>query len=250
MPLQLVSEGQTVSFTMRPVDADNDAVSTRLVYDSNTPSGVLFDSATGYFEWTPDQSIVNGAIENNHPYTFTFQATDGSATTTQTVQVRVFDVNRTPQLTATNHAVIVGQSLSIPIQLGGLPNSNGITATDPDGAQQTAALTVSFINLPDGASYDAQTHRLNWVPGPGQIGDFTVTARVSDGKNTAARPFTLRVVAEAAANQPKIIVSTTPSAPALPGQTIITSVSADAWSGIASIVTEVRGSGSRRQRGG
>ena len=208
--------------------------------------------------------IVQQVILNGHPIKVSLMAllktttptplrsrpTDGSVTTTQTVQVRVFDVNRTPQLTATNHAVIVGQSLSIPIQLGGLTNLNGITAFDPDGAQQTAALAVSFINLPDGASYDAQTHRLNWVPGPGQIGDFTVTARVSDGKNTATRTFTLRVVAEAAANQPKITVSTTPGAPALPGQTIITSVRADAWSGIASYCYRSARQWLGRQRGG
>jgi subtilase family serine protease len=243
VPLQLVSEGETVSFTIRSLDPDNDTISTSLVYDSNTPAGVLFDGATGYFEWTPDQNVVNGALENNHPYTFTFQVNDGSATSTQTVQVRVFDVNRIPQLVATNHAVVVGQSLSIPVQLGGMTNVNGITATDPDGAQQTDALAISFANLPEGASYDALTKRLTWIPGPGQIGDFTVTAKVSDGKNTAARTFTLRVVAEEAANQPKITVSTTPGTPALPGQTIIASVRADAWSGIENIVTEIRGSG-------
>jgi len=241
MPLQLVNEGRTVNFTMRAFDADNDAVSMGLVYDGATPSGVVFDSTAGYFEWTPDQSIVNGALENDHPYTFTFQATDGSATTTQTVQVRVFDTNRLPQLTATNHALVIGQTLSLPVELGAA--SNGISANDPDGAEQTAALAISFANLPEGAGYDAQMRRLNWVPGPGQIGDFTVTASVSDGKNTTARTFTLRVVAEASANQPKITVSTTPSTPALPGQTVIASVRADAWSGIADIVAEVRGSG-------
>jgi VCBS repeat-containing protein len=53
----------------------------------------------------------------------------------------------------------------------------------------------------------------------------------------------LRVVAEASANLPKITVSTTPSTPVLPGQTVIASVRADAWSGIADIAAEVRGSG-------
>ncbi len=241
MPLQLVNEGQTVNFTLRSFDADNDAVGMSLIYGNSSPSGVVFDSATGYFEWTPDQSVVNGAIENDHPYSFTFQATDGSATTTQSVQVRVFDVNRLPQLTATNHALVIGQTLSLPVELGAA--SNGISATDPDGTEQTAALAVSFANLPEGAGYDAQTRRLNWVPGPGQIGDFTVTAQASDGKNTTSRTFTLRVVAEASANLPKITVSTTPSTPALPGQAVIASVRADAWSGIADIVAEVRGSG-------
>ena len=242
LPLQLVNEGQTLSFVMRTFDADNDAVSTSLVYDATTPSGVLFDNATGYFEWTPDQSIVNGAVENDHPYTFTFQSTDGKATTTQTVQVRVFDVNRLPQIITSNHAVVIGQSLSLPVELSANAG-NGISIFDADGTQQTNALTMSFSHLPEGASYDAQTRRLNWVPGPGQLGDFTISALVSDGKNTVTRTFTLRVVADASANQPKITVSTTPSAPALPGQTIITSVRADAWSGIANVVAEMRGAG-------
>ena len=53
----------------------------------------------------------------------------------------------------------VGQSLSLPVDLG--VAANGISASDPDGAEQTAALTISFANLPEGASYDAETGRLN-----------------------------------------------------------------------------------------
>jgi len=243
MPLQLVSEGDTLSFTVRTGDADNNIIHTGLIYDDSTPAGVFFDGSTGYFEWTPDQDVVNNAAVDNKPYLFTFTATDGVATTTQTVQVRVFDVNRVPRLTANNHAVVVGQTISIPVQLGGDVNSNGIIAVDDDGVAQTDALAISFTGLPEGAQYDAQIHRLNWTPGPGQIGDFIIAARVSDGRNTTTRTFTIRAVADAAANEPKILVSTTPSTPALPGQTIVATVRADAYSTIASIAVEVRGTG-------
>src|SRR5207302_11016196 len=54
-----------------------------------------------------------------------------------TTLFRSFDVNRVPRLTANNHAVVVGQTLSIPVQLGGSANSNGIVAIDDDGSAQT-----------------------------------------------------------------------------------------------------------------
>ncbi|MDZ4255508.1 MAG: putative Ig domain-containing protein, partial [Sulfuritalea sp.] len=65
MPLQLVNEGETLSFTLRAADADNDAVGINLVRDADganaVPTGVIFDSATGTFEWTPDQATVDNA---------------------------------------------------------------------------------------------------------------------------------------------------------------------------------------------
>ncbi|MFT5960936.1 MAG: VCBS repeat-containing protein, partial [Burkholderiaceae bacterium] len=243
MPLQLVREGDTLSFTLRAGDADNDVVRTSLIHDSSTPDGVAFDGTTGYFEWTPGQDVVDNATQNDQPFTFNFTTTDGKASTTQSVQVRVFDVNRIPRLTTSNHAVVIGQSLSIPVQLGGVGNSSGsaIVAIDDDGSMQTQALAISFSGLPEGARYDAIHRRLNWTPGPGQVGDTVITARASDGKNTTVQTFTVRVVAEADANAPKIVVSTTPATPAQPGQTIIATVRADAYSPIASIVVAVRG---------
>ena len=55
-------------------------------------------------------------------------------------------------------------------------------------------------------------------------------------------------VADATANAPKILVSTTPSAPAVPGQSVLASVRADAWSGIASVVVDMRDSQSSEWR--
>ena len=253
LPLQLVSEGETLSFSVRGVDADNDATRLALVYDDSTPAGLLFDAASGYLEWTPSQDIANNASALSTPFNLTFSVTDGTATSQQTVQVRVFDVNRAPMLNVSSHAAVVGTTLMLPISLVkptagsslGTVNTSaaGIQAWDEDGSAQTAGLTVSFYNLPEGATYNAQSKQLVWTPGPGQVGDFVVTARVSDGFNTTSKTFTLRVVAEAAANAPKVLINTTPSTPALPGQTVVATIRAQGYSPIQSLAVEVRGLG-------
>ncbi|MBK6595654.1 MAG: putative Ig domain-containing protein [Burkholderiales bacterium] len=146
MPLQLVNEGETLSFVLRAADADNDALGINLVRDAGganaVPAGVIFDSATGTFEWTPDQATVDNATAASTPYIFTFQATDGSATTTQTVQVRVFDVNR-----AAPHRQQPRRGHRRHLEHRRRPRRKlqyRHSRHRPDGAAQTAALAVSF----------------------------------------------------------------------------------------------------------
>ncbi|MES2942354.1 MAG: putative Ig domain-containing protein, partial [Pseudomonadota bacterium] len=133
VPLQLVSEGDLLSFNVRAVDADNDAIQFALNHDDNTPEGLLFDASTGYLEWTPSQSVVNNADGLDQAFTLTFTVTDGKASSQQTVQVRVFDVNRAPQLAVSNHAGVVGQTITLPVTLGTpatASNTAGINAWD------------------------------------------------------------------------------------------------------------------------
>jgi hypothetical protein len=257
-PLQLVREGETLGFTVQNVDQDGDPVTIRLLRDANTPAGVQFNSLggnnAGYFEWTPDANTVNNLNATDGTFNFTFAATDGQATTLSTVQVRVFDVNYAPRIWSSNHALLVGQNFSLPISRGPAPNltgsaaanvaTNGLLINDPDGLPQTQALTIVFDNLPEGATYDAQTNKLNWIPGPGQVGDFTITARVSDGAGstaqTSTQTFTLRVVADAQASAPAIVVDLTPSTPVLPGQTVLATVRASSYGNIASIRAQLQ----------
>ncbi|ULU23434.1 tandem-95 repeat protein [Dyella terrae] len=244
LPMQLVDEGNTLSFGLHSVDASGKPVHLSLVYDANTPLGVAFDPGTGTFEWTPAYGTVNKAIANTSDFTFHFQVTDGTLTSTQTVQVRVIGVYRAPTLDASSHAVVVGQSLSLPIQLGGTDTHQGIYASDPDGGALTQGLTVSFTNLPQGATYDAANQRLNWTPGPGQVGDFVIMANVDDGHgNVVQHSFTVRVVADAAANAPQVLIDSVPSTPALPGQDIMVTVRTSSFSPIASVAVQVRGTG-------
>jgi hypothetical protein len=158
LPLQLLREGETLAFTVKSADADNDAVQLSLIRDETTPAGVSFNGATGYFEWTPDQDTVNHLQGSDKAFTFTFRASDGQASSEQTVQVRVFDVNRPPQITVSHHAIVLGESLTLPVSgVGGQEtgDGNGIRVSDPDGIGQTQNLSVSFSDLPEGATYDA-----------------------------------------------------------------------------------------------
>ncbi|MBP6708625.1 MAG: hypothetical protein KA223_05655, partial [Candidatus Accumulibacter sp.] len=251
LPQQAVNEGETLAFTVRATDADHDAVQLSWLHDETTPPGVQFNAATGYFEWTPDHDTVDPARhpdaanggDDSRTYRFTFRASDGRAVTAQTVEVRVFDVNRSPRVRVGNHAVVVGNTASIPVVFGDAATT-GIALDDPDGAAQTQALTLTFVGLPPGAAYDPQSQRLSWTPGPGQIGDYRVTAQVADGRRGSSahgeQSFVLRAVANAEANAPTLYVSTTPDLPATPGQTVIVSVRAEAWSGLARLVVEQR----------
>jgi hypothetical protein len=80
--------------------------------------------------WHPD--AANGG-DDSRPYRFTFRASDGRAVTAQIVEVRVFDVNRSPRVRVGNHAVVVGDTASIPVVFGDAAPT-GIALDDPDGA--------------------------------------------------------------------------------------------------------------------
>ncbi len=240
LPVQLVNEGQTLSFYVQAVDADGDITFTELVYDEDTPVGVSFNAGTGYFEWTPGYDFVdNLGKTTSRTFTLTFRATDGKEYSTRKVEVRVLDVNRPPVLAVSNHAVEVGKTLVIPIECGAGAYT-GIQVQDPDGEAQTQALTLSFEGYPEGFEYDSVTRQVTWTPGPGQVGDYTVRVTVRDDFTTRTMAFVLRAVANAEANAPKISVTSTPSTPAVPGQTIVATVRADAWSGIASLTVEMQ----------
>ena len=241
MPLQMVQEGQTLAFSMIAADPDGDAVHLGLVRDADTPDGVSFDAASGAFEWTPTADEVDDALATSKDVAFTFSATDGDLVTLRTVHVRVTDVDRPPTISAASHALLVGQDFGFDVVRAGSAALGALRVDDADGAAQTAALTVSFSGLPEGASVDAASGRFRWTPGPGQVGDFVVLARVSDGFDTVTQSFTLRVVADAAANAPAILVDLTPSTPVLPGQTVLATVRSDGWSPIASTTVQVRG---------
>ncbi|MFO0444029.1 MAG: putative Ig domain-containing protein, partial [Betaproteobacteria bacterium] len=241
LPLQLVAEGDALLFQLRASDPDSDAVRLALLYDDTTPNGVYFDPTTGYFEWLPGQDTVDNHTAGDRAFNLTFSATDGTATTYRTVQVRVFDVNRAPQIETANRALLVGQPLAIDVVRGASAAPGSLRVFDADGSAQTAELSVSFSGLPEGAHYDAASGQLLWTPGPGQVADHLVLATVSDGRNSVNRGVTLRVVADRAANAPGVLVNLTPSTPVLPGQQVLATVRAQGFSAIALLEVHARG---------
>ncbi|UOP01494.1 putative Ig domain-containing protein [Kingella potus] len=242
LPLQLVREGETLSFNLTGSDADGDALRYALVYDENTPEGISFNGADGTFEWTPPPDTVDNAAADSRTYTFNFTATDGKDTVRRSVRVRVLDVNRSPEIRVGRHAAVVGETLRIPV-VKSSESGAGIRISDADGAAQTRALSLAFHNLPEGAVYDAAEGELRWTPGPAQTGDYLIRVQADDGRNSSSRILALRVVADKSAIRPQIALTLTPSDAVLPGQTVSATVRAKSYADIADVSVQVRGTG-------
>ncbi len=88
-----------------------------------------------------------------------------------------------------NHAPVFGPDCRCIRQPEGSPKLQ-VTASDPDGD----VLTYSASNLPTGASFDPVTQQFTWSPAYNQVGNYTVTFRVSDGTLSASRDVTFTAI--------------------------------------------------------
>jgi hypothetical protein len=106
---------------------------------------------------------------------------DGVFTSSINVKIKVLDVNVAPVIQPiADKTVNTGQTLTFEV-----------IATDDDGD----ALTYGYIgSLPQGAIFDATTHKFNWKPTSTQAGDYEVTFFVYDGKLTATVTVKIKVI--------------------------------------------------------
>lgn len=154
-----VNEGESLSFMVTATDADGDA----LVYSAtDLPEGAEFDADTQTFAWTPDFDAMGS-------YDVTFTVVDDgepSQSDSETVTIAVGDVNRAPMLESiADQAVDEGDLLSFVL-----------AGTDADGD----ALSYSAADLPEGATFDAETATFMWTPGTAASGTYTVIFTVTD----------------------------------------------------------------------
>src|SRR5262249_52734040 len=141
------------------------------------------------------------------------------------VRISVFDVNRLPTLSFTNHQGVVGDPLHFTI-----------AGADPDSGE---ALVFSAHGLPDGATLDPVTGAFSWTPGAGQVGSYLATLGISDGKSVVERGLQLRVNPQPVGPQPTIVL--TPSFPAVPGQPVAITVLVLAFSAVAARTLTIDG---------
>ena len=130
---------------------------------TNAPT---LNASTGAFAWTP--------VTNQYGvYTFTFNVTDGSLTTSVTSVVTVLRVNVAPTLSLNpagpNFSVNEGAALSV--QLVGADANDNTT------------LVYSYVSTPaaTGATFNTATGAFAWTPATNQNGTYNVTFTVSDG---------------------------------------------------------------------
>jgi Putative Ig domain/Bacterial Ig domain/FlgD Ig-like domain len=167
-PVQTVTEGSMLSFTVNASDANGDAIT--FLSASGLPSGAAFvtnsSNTSGTFTWTPNAS-QSGA------YDVVFVAANGLEGSAAT-HIQVLDStgggNRPPVL-------------SVPATLSlneGATASFTLTASDLDGDH----VTLSASGLPSGATFTDNgnnTASFSWTPGSTQSGTYTVTFTGNDG---------------------------------------------------------------------
>ncbi len=174
---QTVDENRLLTFVVQGSDPDKEDQGKCTLSAVDLPAGASFDAATGKFSWKP-------TFEQSGQYQLAFTITDPAGLSdTLIVPVTVNHVNRTPVFAA-QPAQQVDENQPLTYQL--------IPAEDPDKEDQ-GKLKYTALNLPKGATFDAQTLTLNWTPTFEQAGQYTVTFQVTDGQFTVEQPLKITV---------------------------------------------------------
>ena len=170
-----VNELALLTFTATATDADIPVQTLAYSLSGTVPAGASITSA-GVFTWTPTEAQGPG------DYTFTVVVSDGSLTASQSVSVRVNEVNVAPVLAPIGNKVVDEMSLL----------TFTATATDADIPVQTLTFSLSGT-VPAGASITS-AGVFTWTPTEAQgPGDYTFNVVVSDGALTASETITVHV---------------------------------------------------------
>jgi len=149
---------------------------------TQAPAGMTISASTGQIAWTP-----TSAQTGSHAVTARV-ADPGGLAATQSFTVTVSTGNVAPQITST----------PITTARVGVAYAYRVTATDANGDN----LRYSLSRAPSGMTINATTGQIAWTPTAAQIGNRSVTARVTDPAGlSASQAFTIAVSAANAAPQ-------------------------------------------------
>jgi len=172
-----VDENKPIEFKIIAGDPDKEDAGSFTLTATQLPQGAVFTPETATFSWTP-------TFEQAGVYTITFNNTDAqSLVTSQTVELTVNHVNRTPVLaTITAQTSEENISLTVVIPAGEDP--------DMEDAQKQA---YSAENLPEGATFDPATRTLAWTPTYDQSGTYEIPISLTDGEFTVTQNLLITV---------------------------------------------------------
>ncbi len=160
-----------VPYAFEPKVKDADANDKHTWKLNQGPSGATIDPQTGKLNWTPDPSDAGKTV------TFEIEVCDDKGSCAKLRwSVKVGGVPNTPP-------IIDGAPSNDAAQ--GRPYSYEPKVIDPDvGDTHTWKLNQG----PSGATVDPQTGKLNWTPGPNDVGkDFTFEVEVCDSRGACAK---------------------------------------------------------------
>lgn len=181
---QTVNEENLLAFAVTASDPDI-PMQTLILSSISLPAGASFNPATGIFSWTPAENVEPGT------YPATLRVSDGSLTDTQTVMIRVVEVNQPPVLSPVGNKATDEERLL----------RFNVTASDPDIPAQTLTFSLGG-GTPTGALITSRG-TFSWTPteiqGPAI---YQVTIIVTDGNATDSETITITV---AEVNRPPVV---------------------------------------------
>ena len=183
-------EGDRLRFYLQGEDPDGDPVqfSSRLL-----APGALLDPNTGLFDWTPS---FFQAGEYHIPFTVSNE--DGSAT--ETMVLTVTNANGAPIFDQMDGWRIYEGEMVAFITFARDPDNPGFTLPFrlpddtlfyPEFGEPT--VTYAVQDLPDGASFDAETALFAWIPAFGDLGEHLVTFTATDDGDSTGTVLTTSV---------------------------------------------------------
>lgn len=200
IPAQVVDEEKPLSYKVSVSDPDVEDEGRLTVKASGLSEGALFDETTLTLNWKPtyEQS-------GDHPFVYT--VSDPSGLTDQlTVPVKVMNINRPPVIAAIE-SVVGDENKEIVVVA---PEGQ-----DPD-KEDIGKLTYTADGLPQGATFDAATRTIKWLPTYDQSGVYegvkvtvkdllglTATSVFKMTVNHVNRPPVLDAVAEKVVDETK-----------------------------------------------
>ena len=192
-----VAENATAVTTVTATDADAGSTLTYSIVGGADAARFTVDASTGALSFVsaPDYENPTDAGTNN-VYDVTVQVSDGTLTDTQSIAVRVNNVNDNAPVVTSNAA---GATASINAAENGTAVTT-VTATDADAG---STLTYSIVGGADAARFivDASTGALSFVSAPGYEHPtdagannvYDVTVQVSDGTLTDTQSIAVTV---------------------------------------------------------
>ena len=162
-----ISETQTLSFTYKAFDKENDSLFYSLGSLSSQPPAGLTLSVNGQLSWTPDYTQAG-------IYTVIVVLKDRQFSVLDTVKITVLNKNRVPQFVAKLPDLVTFVDSLVTFKY---------SAVDPDNDNLTFSLVKPLIN-----AVMQSNGVFTWKPVASQLGKDTVIVAVNDG--TVAVPDT------------------------------------------------------------
>jgi hypothetical protein len=184
-PITTATVGVTYTYDVNATDPDGDILTYSFI---DRPESMVINSTTGVINWIPSLSQIG-----DNPVVV--KVSDGSLSIAQSFIIKVskFPINQAPII------------YSVPITTAtvGVTYVYDVEATDPDGD----TLTYSLTTKPAGMTINSVTGVIWWIPYPTQLGNNSVTVKVSDGSLSITQSFKITVSTLPVVNQAPTITS-------------------------------------------